>query len=80
MRRTVVALTLALLLPLAACGNDDDAGSAEGGSGSGELTVLAAASLTDVFGQLATAFEAEHDAYGLASRWALLGEVRREQT
>ncbi len=61
MKRTVVALSLALLLPLAACGNDDAEG-ADAGAGSGELTVLAAASLTDVFGQLATPFEAEHDA------------------
>jgi molybdate transport system substrate-binding protein len=44
---------LALLLPLAACGADDD--------GSDQLTVLAAASLTDVFEELGTTFEDEHD-------------------
>ena len=48
MRRTVVALSLALLLPLAACGNDDTAEGSDGGAGRGELTVLAASSLTDV--------------------------------
>lgn len=48
---------LALLLPLAACGGGDDTGS----DGGGGLTVLAAASLTDVFEDLATPFEAEHD-------------------
>ncbi|WP_374456121.1 molybdate ABC transporter substrate-binding protein [Nocardioides sp.] len=52
-------LALALVLPLAACGNDDD-GTATGEDA--ELTVLAAASLTDVFEQLATPFEEEHDA------------------
>jgi molybdate transport system substrate-binding protein len=49
----------ALVLPLAACGGGD-----EGAAGSGQperLTVLAAASLTDVFEQLAAPFEAEHD-------------------
>jgi molybdate transport system substrate-binding protein len=45
--------TLALLLPLAACGGGD--------AERGELTVLAAASLTDVFEELATPFEEEHD-------------------
>lgn len=44
---------LVLLLPLTAC--DGAAG------GDGELTVLAAASLTDVFEELATPFEDEHD-------------------
>lgn len=48
------AAVLALLLPLTACG-DGAAG------GDDELTVLAAASLTDVFEELATPFEEEHD-------------------
>ena len=50
--------TLSLIAPLAACSSDEKADSAEGG----ELTVLAAASLTDVFEELATEFEQEHDA------------------
>ena len=49
---------LVLLLPLAACGSGDG-GAAAGG---GELTVLAASSLTDVFAELAAPFEEEHDA------------------
>lgn len=48
------AAVLALLLPLTACGDG-----ATGGDD--ELTVLAAASLTDVFEELATPFEEEHD-------------------
>ena len=55
MKRHLAALVL--VLPLAACaanGGDD-------GEGAGELTVLAAASLTDVFEELATGFEDEHD-------------------
>ncbi|QSF56882.1 molybdate ABC transporter substrate-binding protein [Nocardioides sp. zg-1228] len=48
---------LALLLPLAACGGGDEGDAADGG----ELTVLAAASLTDVFAELAVPFEEEHD-------------------
>ena len=48
-----------LLLPLAACGSDGD-GSGDGGSDR-KLVVLAAASLTGVFEDLATDFEAAHD-------------------
>ncbi|MDR7252577.1 molybdate transport system substrate-binding protein [Nocardioides sp. BE266] len=59
MKRALSALSLALVLPLAACGNDDGGSTADGKA---ELTVLAAASLTDVFDQLATPFEEEHDA------------------
>lgn len=54
MRRHLAALVL--VLPLAACGGGDDEG------GTDRLTVLAAASLTDVFEELATGFEEEHDA------------------
>lgn len=49
-------LTLLLLLPLAACGGD----AADGGDG--ELTVLAAASLTDVYERLGSRFESEEGA------------------
>lgn len=51
MRHRLPALALALALPLAACGGD-----AEGRT----LTVLAAASLTGTFTQLAETFEDEH--------------------
>jgi len=47
-----------LVLPLAACGGGDATGEGDDG---GELTVLAAASLTDVFEDLAVDFEREHD-------------------
>ncbi|KRE93501.1 hypothetical protein ASG76_13675 [Nocardioides sp. Soil774] len=50
---------LVLLLPLAACGGAADDGAGPGAHG--ELTVLAASSLTDVFAQLATPFEEDHD-------------------
>jgi molybdate transport system substrate-binding protein len=51
-------VSLVLVLPLAGCGGGD-AGSADEAD-AGTLTVLAAASLTDVFEQLATPFEEEH--------------------
>lgn len=49
-RSAVGAVVLALLLSLAGCGGEEDR----------TLTVLAAASLTDVFEDLATEFEATH--------------------
>ncbi|PUA83046.1 molybdate ABC transporter substrate-binding protein [Nocardioides currus] len=64
-RRITLAATAVLLsASLAACGSEDDAGdtSSDGaGDGAGTLTVLAAASLTDVFADLATQFEADHE-------------------
>ncbi|MFF5924018.1 molybdate ABC transporter substrate-binding protein [Streptomyces flavochromogenes] len=73
-RRTAAAvLTAALLVPLAACGNSDDTkADAAGPSGStsatgsasgapaANLTVLAAASLTDVFKTAGAAYEKSH--------------------
>lgn len=62
-RRAVAAMvTAALLLPLAACGNDSKKDSGEGTSDSPrtELTVLAASSLTDVFKTAGAAYEKEH--------------------
>ena len=50
MRRLVAPAVLVLLLPFAGCSDDDKT-----------LTVLAAASLSDVFEQLAVGFEEEHD-------------------
>jgi molybdate transport system substrate-binding protein len=50
MRRLVGPLALAVLLPLSGCTGDEDT-----------LTVLAAASLTDVFEELAAGFEDRHD-------------------
>ena len=61
------AVTAGLLLALAGCGTgggDAAAGTARSGSGesgpAGTLTVFAAASLTDVFGQLGDRLEAQH--------------------
>ncbi|MEU6821536.1 molybdate ABC transporter substrate-binding protein [Streptomyces atriruber] len=63
-RRTAAAVaTAALLLPLAACGSDDDSdGKKDAGSGSKDvsLTVLAASSLTDVFATAEKAYEKDH--------------------
>lgn len=55
MRKILLPAVLALVLPLAACGGDDDSGSDT------TLTVYAAASLTATFQQIAKDFEAEHD-------------------
>jgi molybdate transport system substrate-binding protein len=64
-RAAVAALTAALLVPLAACGNEDakkdTGGSAASGSATeADLTVLAAASLTDVFKAAGAAYEKSH--------------------
>ncbi|MFD7326114.1 molybdate ABC transporter substrate-binding protein [Streptomyces sp. NPDC059875] len=66
-RAAAAALTAALLVPLAACGNDEGTQKA-GAAGSGtstaapkaHLTVLAAASLTDVFKTAGAAYEKSH--------------------
>lgn len=62
--RSLALLSLpTLLLGLAACGSDDAGASGAPGGGDDDttLTVLAAASLTDTFTDLADQFEAEHD-------------------
>lgn len=63
-RRAAAAVAAAaLLLPLAACGNDDDGdskkdkGGKAGAAPKADLTVLAAASLTDVFKTVETTYE-----------------------
>ncbi|MBC9715058.1 molybdate ABC transporter substrate-binding protein [Streptomyces sp. TRM66268-LWL] len=54
-------LTAALLVPLAACGDEDGGTKNAGGEGTKtELTVLAAASLTDVFRTAGAAYEKAH--------------------
>jgi molybdate transport system substrate-binding protein len=63
MSRRVLTLFAALVLAAspAACGGDDDGdGGADGSSGSGTLVVFAASSLTNTFGALEKAFEADH--------------------
>lgn len=52
MRRTALALAALVLAPLTACGDTQP--------GHTDLTVLAAASLTDVFKQLGEAYEQDH--------------------
>lgn len=62
-RTAAAAVTAALLLPLAACGSDDTAEGADGSAGGSskvKLTVLAAASLTDVFRTAGEAYEKGH--------------------
>ncbi|MEU1494807.1 molybdate ABC transporter substrate-binding protein [Streptomyces sp. NPDC005776] len=63
-RAAATAVTAALLVPLAACGGNDTAKGAGGGSAGGspsvKLTILAAASLTDVFRTAGAAYEKEH--------------------
>ncbi|WP_328902945.1 molybdate ABC transporter substrate-binding protein [Streptomyces sp. NBC_00441] len=68
-RRAAAALVVVgLLTPLTACASDDDTKDASTGSGASsasgapaaDLTVLAAASLTDVFKEAGAAYEKEH--------------------
>ncbi|MER0243693.1 molybdate ABC transporter substrate-binding protein [Streptomyces sp. HSW2009] len=56
-RAAGAALCLAALLPLTACGSDDDS---TGSADRTQLTVLAAASLTDVFADVGKAYEKSH--------------------
>jgi molybdate transport system substrate-binding protein len=63
MRIRPVAAAACLALAAAACGGDDDrghaatAGTTAAGTPTGSITVFAAASLTDAFGEVADAFE-----------------------
>ncbi|MFD0343976.1 molybdate ABC transporter substrate-binding protein [Streptomyces sp. NPDC127117] len=62
-RAAAAVITAALLLPLAACGGSDDSEKESTGkptSSGARLTVLAAASLTDVFKTAGAAYEKEH--------------------
>ncbi|MET9429171.1 MULTISPECIES: molybdate ABC transporter substrate-binding protein [unclassified Streptomyces] len=59
-RRAAAVVTAALLVPLAACGNGGSDGGAKDAAPKAHLTVLAAASLTDVFKTAGAAYEKSH--------------------
>jgi molybdate transport system substrate-binding protein len=71
----VMALLLVALLP-ASCG--DDAAPTTTASIDGELTVFAAASLTDAFGALAAAFEAAHPGVTITLNFAASSALREQ--
>ncbi|MCH0541309.1 molybdate ABC transporter substrate-binding protein [Streptomyces sp. MUM 203J] len=76
MRRSTGALLAAVLLvPLAACGGSG------GGTGDRQVTVLAAASLTDVFEDVGAAYEKEHPGtkivFSFAGSQELASQVRQ---
>jgi molybdate transport system substrate-binding protein len=70
MRRVVLVLRV-LLVVLAACGDDGD-------DGEQTLTVFAASSLTDAFGEIEAAFEADHPRVDIVVNLAASSALREQ--
>jgi len=75
-----LAAALALSLALTACGDDDggSGGSATTSPAGGKITVFAAASLTDAFGQLGDQFEAAHPGVTVEFNFAASSALREQ--
>ena len=82
--RRILALILLAAFVLTACGDDaaetttTTAAPATTASIGGELTVFAAASLTDAFGELAAAFEADHPGVTVTLNFAASSALREQ--
>jgi molybdate transport system substrate-binding protein len=67
-----IALVGGLVAAAVSCGDDDDSGA---GAASGDITVLAAASLTDAFTEIGEAFELDHPESSVTFNFAASSEL-----